>query len=184
MVKATFGCRLYQFQLPKRTLLPKPINMFTTADLWDEYHLQLTCVDPIFRPFGNKKAFTGKISTLKLFEDNSLVRKQLESDGKGKVLVVDGAGSLRCALVGDRLATLAIQNNWNGIIINGCLRDSQPINTMNIGIRALNTSPVKSIKRNNGEIGVAVKFGGVTFIQDEYVYVDHDGILISKQNLV
>ena len=158
--------------------------MFTAADLWDEHHEHLSCVDPIFRSFGNKKAFSGKITTLKLFEDNSLVRKQLESDGKGKVLVIDGGASLRCALVGDQLAALAIQNNWKGIVVNGCIRDSHLINSMDIGIRALNTSPVKSVKRNIGEIDISVKFGGVTFVSNDYIYVDLDGILISKRNLV
>ena len=160
------------------------INMFTTADLWDAHSESLICVDPIFNHFGNKKMFSGQITTLKLFEDNSLVRKQLESDGRGKVLVIDGGASLRCALVGDQLATLAIQNNWNGIIIHGCIRDSHLINLMDIGIRALNTCPVKSIKRNIGEIDIPVKFGGVTFILQDYIYVDLDGILVSKRNLV
>ena len=158
--------------------------MFTTADLWDEHTEKLICVDPIFNHFGNKKVFSGKITTLKLFEDNSLVRKQLESDGKGKVLVIDGGASLRCALIGDQIATLAIQNNWEGVIVNGCIRDSQVINLMNIGIKALNTSPIKSIKRNIGEIDIPIKFGGVTFISDAYVYVDSDGMLISDKNLL
>jgi regulator of ribonuclease activity A len=158
--------------------------MFTTADLGDELGTLLSCVDPIFNHFGNKKTFSGKISTLKLFEDNSLVRKQLELDGKGKVLVIDGGGSLRCALVGDQLAALAIQNNWEGIIVNGCIRDSELINSMNIGIKALNTCPIKSVKRNQGEVNIPVKFGGVTFISDDSIYVDADGILISIRNLL
>lgn len=158
--------------------------MFTTADLWDEYETLLSCVDPIFKHFGNKKVFSGKISTIKLYEDNSLVRKQLESDGKGKVLVIDGGGSLRCALVGDQLAELAMKNHWEGIIVNGCIRDSEVINSMNIGIKALNTCPVKSVKRNQGEIAVPVKFGGITFIPDDYLYADADGILVSKNNLL
>jgi regulator of ribonuclease activity A len=158
--------------------------MFTTADLGDEHGTLLSCVDPIFNHFGNKKKFSGKISTLKLFEDNSLVRKQLELDGKGKVLVIDGGGSLRCALVGDQLAALAIQNNWEGIIVNGCIRDSELINSMNIGIKALNTCPIKSVKRNQGEVNIPVKFGGVTFISDDSIYVDADGILISIRNLL
>lgn len=158
--------------------------MFTTADLWDENETHLSCVDPIFNHFGNKKVFSGIISTIEVFEDNSLVRKQLELDGTGKVLVIDGGGSLRCALIGDQLATLAIQNNWEGIIVNGCIRDSQVINTMNIGIKALNTCPVKSVKRNQGKIAIPVKFGGVTFISDDYIYVDADGILVSIPNLL
>ncbi len=163
---------------------PTTNNMFTTADLWDEHSELLICSDPIFQDFGNKNSFSGEITTLKLFEDNSLVRQQLESDGKGKVLVIDGGGSLRCALVGDRLAALAIQNNWLGIIVNGCIRDSELINTMDVGIRALNTCPVKSIKRNSGEKDVPVKFGGVTFMPGQFVYVDSDGILLSQQNLL
>jgi regulator of ribonuclease activity A len=158
--------------------------MFTTADLWDEHETLLSCVDPIFNHFGKKKMFSGKITTIKLFEDNSLVRKQLESEGKGKVLVVDGGASLRCALIGDQLAALAIQNNWEGIIVNGCIRDSDVINSMNIGIKALNTSPVKSVKRNLGEINIPVKFGGITFIPEDYIYADGDGILVSKNNLL
>lgn len=158
--------------------------MFTTADLWDEHETLLSCVDPIFNHFGNKKMFSGKITTIKLFEDNSLVRKQLELDGKGKVLLIDGGASLRCALIGDQLAELAIQNNWEGIIVNGCIRDSEVINAMSIGIKALNTSPVKSVKRNLGEINIPVKFGGITFIPGHYIYVDRDGILVSKNNLL
>jgi regulator of ribonuclease activity A len=158
--------------------------MFTTADLWDEHETLLSCVDPVFNHFGNKKLFAGKIRTIKVFEDNSLVRKQLELDGKGKVLVIDGGASLRCALLGDQLAAMAIKNNWEGIIVNGCIRDSQIINSMNIGIKALSTCPVKSIKRNQGELNVPVHFGGITFISDEYIYVDADGILVSKQNLL
>lgn len=158
--------------------------MFTTADLWDEHEIHLSCVDPIFTHFGTKKTFSGQMSTLELFEDNSLVRKQLESDGTGKVLVIDGDGSLRCALIGDQIAALAIQNNWEGIIVNGCIRDSSIINTMNIGIKALNTTPVKSVKRNQGQTGVSVKFGSTTFIPDHYIYADADGILVSQLNLL
>ena len=155
--------------------------MFTTADLWDEHHQHLSCVEPIFYSFGKKKAFSGKITTLKLFEDNSFVRKQLESNGKGKVLVVDGGASLRCALVGDKLAELAITNKWEGIIVNGCIRDSYLINQMDIAIKAINTSPVKSIKRNIGKMNIPVNFSGVTFIPGQFVYSDNDGVLISKK---
>ena len=158
--------------------------MFTTADLWDEHHEHLSCVDSIFHSFGNKKTFSGKITTLKLFEDNSLVRKQLESDGKGKVLVIDGEASLRCALVGDKLAELAIKNKWEGIIVNGCIRDSSLINQMDIAIKAINTSPVKSIKRNIGKINIPVNFSGVAFIPGQFVYSDNDGVLISKKTLL
>lgn len=155
--------------------------MTITTDLWDENPEMFQCASPIFQSFGNKKAFSGKISTLKLFEDNSLVRKQLENEGRGKVLVIDGGGSLHCALVGERLVALATKNNWSGIVINGCIRDSALINTMDFGIRALNTCPVKSIKRNIGDVDNPVKFSGVTFVPGQYVYVDADGILLSEQ---
>lgn len=131
-----------------------------------------------------KKAFSGKINTLELFEDNSFVRKQLESNGKGKVLVVDGGASLRCALVGDKLAELAITNKWEGIIVNGCIRDNYLINQMDIVITAINISPVKSIKRNIGKMNIPVNFSGVTFIPGQFVYSDNYGVLISKKSLL
>ena len=158
--------------------------MFTTADLWDEHSELLLCSDPIFRSFGQKITFYGEIVTLKLFEDNSLVRKQLETEGKGKVLIVDGGGSLRCALVGDQLAKLVIQNNWEGIIVNGCIRDSHQINKMAVGIKALNTCPVKSIKRNIGEQNISVKFAGITFNPGQFIYTDEDGLLLSEKKLL
>ncbi len=158
--------------------------MFTTADLWDEHPELLLCSEPIFRSFGQKITFYGEIVTLKLFEDNSLVRKQLETEGKGKVLIVDGEGSLRCALVGDQLAKLVIQNNWEGIIVNGCIRDSHQINKMAVGIKALNTCPVKSIKRNIGEQNISVKFAGITFNPGQFIYTDEDGLLLSEKKLL
>jgi regulator of ribonuclease activity A len=144
----------------------------------------LVVLNQFFILLEKKKAFSGKITTLKLFEDNSFVRKQLESNGKGKVLVVDGGASLRCALVGDKLAELAITNKWEGIIVNGCIRDSYLINQMDIAIKAINTSPVKSIKRNIGKMNIPVNFSGVTFIPGQFVYSDNDGVLISKKSLL
>ena len=144
----------------------------------------LVVLNQFFILLEKKKAFSGKITTIKLFEDNSFVRKQLESNGKGKVLVVDGGASLRCALVGDKLAELAITNKWEGIIVNGCIRDSYLINQMDIAIKAINTSPVKSIKRNIGKMNIPVNFSGVTFIPGQFVYSDNDGVLISKKSLL
>ena len=151
-----------------------------TADLWDRHGADLHCVDPIFQSYGLKTSFQGEITTLKLYEDNSLVRQQLCTPGKGKVLVVDGGGSLRCALVGDQLAELAIQNEWEGLVIYGCIRDSAVINQMAIGIRAINTTPVKSIKKNQGEIDLAVQFASTLFKPGQMLYADEDGILIKK----
>jgi regulator of ribonuclease activity A len=132
----------------------------TIADFWNKYKDLLNCVDPIFNHFGKKKSSYGKTTTLKLFKDNSSVRKQLKSDATGKELVVDGGGSLHCVLLGDQLVTLTTEDKWNGIIINGCLRDTQLINSIEIDIRALNISPVKSIKHNSGETDSIVKLGG------------------------
>ena len=157
---------------------------FATADLWDDYSSQLKCFSPIFQSFGTKTCFAGEVVTLKLHEDNSLVRETLGEDGKGKVLVVDGGGSLRCALVGDRLAQKAIDNGWEGIIVYGCIRDSAVINQMPIGIKALNTCPVRSIKRGVGLKNEVVKFGGVTLAPDAFIYSDLDGILVSDKWLV
>jgi regulator of ribonuclease activity A len=157
---------------------------FTTADLWDDNEGTLICASSIFKTFGGKHSFYGEIVTLKVFEDNSFVRKMLEINGKGKVLVIDGSASLRCALVGDKLAEIAIANNWEGIIVNGCIRDSSLINQMDIAIKALNTIPVKSIKRNIGEIDIPVNFSGISFIPKQFVYSDSDGILISIKPLL
>ncbi len=157
---------------------------FQTADLSDLHPNDLNCVSPIFKSFGKKTSFWGEITTLKLFEDNSLVRKQLETNGRGKVLVVDGGGSLRCALVGDRLAQLAIDNQWEGIVVYGSIRDSKIINTMNVAIKALNTCPIKSIKRNIGEENISVKFAGIQFIPGNFIYADEDGILVSDKKLL
>lgn len=157
--------------------------MIATADLMDDYP-DLQVVSPIFRSFGKRDGFYGKIKTISCFEDNTKVRERLENeDGKGCVLVVDGSSSLRCALLGDNLVTLAINNNWEGIIINGCIRDSKIINTMDMGVKALATNPRKSLKQNKGILDIEVSFGNVKFIPNEYVYCDSDGIVVSDEFL-
>jgi regulator of ribonuclease activity A len=161
--------------------------MFKTPDLCDQFEDQLghglRAVAPMFQRFGGRAAFAGEIVTLKLFEDNSLVREALGENGKGKVLVIDGGGSLRCALVGDQLAILARENGWEGIVIYGCIRDSGDINGIDIGMRALNTHPQKSIKKGIGERDLPVTFGGVTFHPGEFLYADEDGVLVSAAPL-
>ena len=151
-----------------------------TADLSDERGDSLTCADPIFKYYGQKTSFSGTIVTLKIFEDNPLVRKALSNPGKGKVLVVDGGGSTRCALVGDQIASLAIENGWEGIIVYGCIRDSEEISKLPIGIKAINTCPVKSKKHGLGEENIPVTFAGVTFRPGGLVCVDWDGILVGR----
>lgn len=155
-----------------------------TADLCDEHIDKLQVAEPIFRDYGAECMFEGEIHTLKVFEDNTLVRAALEKDGTGKVLVVDGGGSLRCALVGDNLAALAIKNGWRGIVVYGCIRDSKPIGTMKVGVKALNTNPTKSIKRNEGQENITVRFAGVEFKPGGYLYADEDGIVVSETQLL
>lgn len=154
-----------------------------TADLYDDYGEQLQVVTPAFANYGARRSFGGQITTLKLFEDNTLVRETLNQPGVGKVLVVDGGGSLRCALLGDQLAQLAVENGWAGIIINGCIRDADMIGSMDIGVKALNTNPAKSVKRGEGQRDIVVNFAGASFTPGDYVYADTDGIVVSEQSL-
>jgi regulator of ribonuclease activity A len=157
---------------------------YATADLLDANEEaartgSIRIVAPIFRAYGGLCAFAGRIATLKLFEDNSLVRKVLATPGEGRVLVIDGAGSLRCALVGDQLAQLGAQNGWSGMLVNGCIRDAKAIGSMNIGVFALATHPLKTLKKNIGDCDVDVTFGGVTFHPGEWLYADHDGVIVA-----
>ena len=160
---------------------------FKTPDLCDEFETELgktvRVVAPMFQHYGGRATFSGQIVTLKIFEDNSLVREAFAEDGKGKVLVIDGGGSMRCALVGDQLAILAHKNGWEGVVVYGCIRDSVDINGIDIGMRAINTHPQKSIKKGVGDRDIAVTFGGVTFNPGEFIYADDDGILVSVKSL-
>lgn len=157
--------------------------MIATADLYDNFSDQVRVAAPLFRDFGGRIEFSGPVTTLKVFEDNSFVRAALDSPGSGRVLVVDGGGSLRCALLGDQLAELGVKNGWAGIIINGCIRDSRVIAGLDIGVKALATNPRKSVKRNVGERDVVISFAEVEFRPDAYVYADADGILVSDSAL-
>ena len=161
---------------------------FKTPDLCDEFEAELgntvRVVAPMFQRYGGRNSFSGQIVTLKIFEDNSLVRTAFAENGQGKVLVIDGGGSLRCALVGDQLAILAQKNGWEGVVVYGCIRDSADINKISIGVRALNTHPQKSIKKNVGDRDIAVTFGGVTFNPGEWLYADDDGVLVSAKPLI
>jgi len=158
---------------------------FQTADLYDAHENDVKVAAPLFRAYGGKTRFFGEIVTVKCHEDNSLVGDTLKNkNGKGKVLVVDGGGSLRCALLGDMLAEKAMANEWEGIIVYGCIRDSAMVNDMAIGVRALNTNPIKSVKRGEGIFNEPVTFAGVTFKPGHYIYVDEDGILLSQNLLI
>lgn len=149
-----------------------------TTDLTDS-HPDLPVAEPIFQSFGGVEAFAGPIETVKVFEDNVLVRATLETPGEGRVLIVDGGGSRRRALVGDILAAIAIESGWAGIIINGCVRDTAVTRTMDVGIKALAALPKRSDKFGNGQVSVPVRFAGVDFVPGEWVYADADGVVVA-----
>lgn len=160
------------------------MNDIKTADLCDEYINQLKVAMPIgLINYGGVKAFHGEIVTIKCLDNNPLVRRTLSENGKGKVLVIDGEASKNCALTGDNIAQLAFENEWSGIIINGCIRDSEAIGKIRIGVKALYTNPIKSGKQEVGEINIPITFANVTFHPGEYLYSDEDGIVISENKL-
>ncbi|MGR8919734.1 MAG: ribonuclease E activity regulator RraA [Gammaproteobacteria bacterium] len=157
--------------------------MTPTADLYDEHGEALRVMAPLFRDYGGVKAFSGPASTVKVYEDNSLVRAALEEPGAGRVLVVDGGGSMRCALVGDNLAALGEKNGWAGIVVYGCIRDAAPIGAIGIGVKAMATNPRKSIKKGEGERDVTLRFAEVVVEPGDYVYADEDGVVLADAKL-
>jgi regulator of ribonuclease activity A len=161
---------------------------FATTDLCDDHSQlladgRLAVLPPLFRLYGQRVKFSGSVVTLKVFEDNALVRSTLEGPGDGNVLVVDGGGSLRRALVGGQLALLAQDNGWSGIIVYGCVRDRDEINSCEIGVRALATHPQRSSKHGAGEHNVRIVIGDVVINPGDWVYADADGILIAQHKL-
>ncbi|WOE40162.1 ribonuclease E activity regulator RraA [Acinetobacter chinensis] len=163
---------------------------FVTCDLLDDHpEKDIQTLIPsldgrFFRSYGARKSFGGQIVTVKCFEDNSRVKELLATDGKGKVLVVDGGASMRCALMGDMIAESAVKNNWNGVIIYGCVRDVDAIAELDLGVHALASIPQKSNRKGIGEVDVPLYFGSVTFNSCDYVYADNNGIVVSKEKLV
>ena len=157
---------------------------FATAELYDEHGEKLQVVLPCFIDYGGRKIFHGSIVTVKVFEDNTLVRAVLEENGEGKVLVIDGGESMRCALVGDLLAQLGKDNGWSGIIVSGCIRDSAVMATIDIGVKALGTNPRKSVKKGAGDRDIPVTFAGATFKPGHYLYADQDGIVIAAEKIM
>ena len=155
-----------------------------TPDLCDEFADVVEVVEPQFANLGGRSGFGGEMVTVKCFEDNSVVKAQVAEPGTGKVLVVDGGGSLRCALLGDMLAAKAVQSGWEGIIVYGCIRDVDAIQAMDIGVQALSTHPRKSIRKGVGELNIPITFGGVTFKPGNYVYADNNGVIIAPHALI
>lgn len=155
----------------------------STADLSDDHSENCRVLDLPLKDYGQRLQFYGPIRTVKVHEDNSLVRQALEEKSEGEVLVVDGGGSTRCALLGDRLATLGRDNGWVGIVIYGSVRDSAVLQNIEFGVKALGTNPKKSLKLQEGQRDVPVFFGGVEMAPGGYIYADEDGILYSPTAL-
>lgn len=149
-----------------------------TADLVDEIGPDVRSCDVQFREFGSRAQFAGPIVTVRCFQDNALLKSVLSEPGDGRILVVDGGGSLHSALVGDVIAELARCNGWAGLIVYGAVRDAATLRTLDIGIKALGTNPRKSTKTGAGERDVAVTLGGVDFTPGDLAVCDEDGIVV------
>ena len=157
--------------------------MQSTPDLCDQYPELVRVVEPMLSNFGGREQFCGQITTIKCFEDNSLVKQLVGTSGEGRVIVVDAGGSLRRACLGDMLAEQAASNGWAGLIIYGCIRDVDQIRATDIGVQALGVHPMKTDKKGVGELNIPVTFGGITFAPKDYVYADNNGIILSAEPL-
>jgi len=155
----------------------------TTSDISDKLYPDVQYLEPVFKNYGAKNSFSGRIVTIKCYEDNSLVEVALKANGKDSVLVIDAGGSMNCAMLGDKRAADAIKNEWEGILVHGLIRDSAKIKGMEIGIRALGVYPLKSIKKGAGDSNLIVNFSGVTFTPGDYLYADEDGVIVVKEKL-
>jgi len=149
-------------------------------DLFDMHADKLSLAQPIFNDYGGKKLFHGKIVTVSCYNDNSKVKELVATDGRNKVMVVDGKASLTNALLGDMLAEQAVENGWQAIIINGCIRDAGTIATLPLAVKALGCCPIKTEKLGKGEINSTISFADLTFNPGQYIYGDSNGLAISK----
>ncbi|MGO4572606.1 ribonuclease E activity regulator RraA [Microvirga sp. 2TAF3] len=156
---------------------------FKTADLCDEFADELEVCLAQFRIFGGRRSFSGEIQTVSTFEDVGLVRQCLEQPGQGRVLVVDGGGSTRVALLGDRLSAKAIENGWAGVLVFGAVRDTEALATLDLGVMALGVVPARGSFSGTGVIGASFQVGGVEFAPGRLVYCDTDGVVVSSRRL-
>lgn len=159
------------------------MEKISTPDICDDHEGSVRVLDSIFNNYGGNRQFYGKVVTVKCHEDNSLVKQQAEVAGDGNVLVVDGGGSLRRALLGDMIAEKAVENGWAGFVIFGCIRDCDELAELNLGVKALSTIPLKTEKRGLGDLNVPVTFAGQTIVPGEWIYCDNNGIVISTTKL-
>jgi regulator of ribonuclease activity A len=154
-----------------------------TADLIDAHGDKLQSCETQFRQYGGRREFCGPVRTVRTREDNALIKQVLAGPGGGAVLVVDGGGSLRTALMGDVIAASAQQNGWAGVILHGAVRDTVALGRLDLGVKALGSNPRKSAKHGAGQIDVPVNFGSVSFTPGAWVYSDDDGIVVSAAKL-
>lgn len=152
-------------------------------EICDQFADKVRILPPMFTSFGGKATFYGEVVTLKAFEDNSKIRELVGVNGAGKVIVVDGGGSLRHAMLGDMLAEKAAANQWQGIVINGCVRDVNAMAKIDLGVQALAVHPLKTEKRGLGDVNVPITIGGVLIEAGQYIYADANGVLISDKEL-
>lgn len=156
---------------------------YNTSLLCDIYADTVDVVEPLLTNFGGRNSFAGEVVTIKCFESVGLIYKTLEENGIGKVLLVDGGGSLRRALVNAHIAELAVENGWEGIVVNGCVREVDLLEDLDIGIQAITAIPVGAEDSEIGEVNSPVNFGGVTFLPEDILYADSTGIIISPEPL-
>jgi len=156
---------------------------YSVPDICDDFIGKISVLEPLFSDFGGKERFCGEVVTIKCFEDNSRVGEAVRSPGKDRVLVVDGGGSMRHALLGDMLAAAAVENGWQGLLINGCVRDVEILKSIDLGVKALRAHPVKTEKRGEGRLDVNVTFAGVTIHPGSYLYSDANGVVIAREKL-
>lgn len=162
------------------------MTTWTTPDLCDAHHPdRVAVVQPgLLRSFGGREAFRGQVETVACFEDNSHVKALADQPGEGRVLVVDGGGSLRRALLGDMIAERFVANGWSGLVIHGAVRDVEVLRELDLGVQAIAPCPVRTEKRGLGDVGVPVTFGGVTVRSGQWVHADANGVLVSDVSLV
>ncbi|MFC1503606.1 ribonuclease E activity regulator RraA [Pseudomonadota bacterium] len=156
---------------------------YNTSELCDIYLEQVDVVEPMFSSYGGRSSFGGLVTTVKCFEDNALIRSVLEESGIGRILLIDGGGSLRRALIDADIAQLAADNGWEGLIVYGCVRHVDDLDELDIGIQALASIPVGADQQGVGEADIAVNFGGVTFLPEDHLYADNTGVILSPEPL-
>lgn len=157
---------------------------FKTTDLYDAHLESVQVAAPIFRDYGGRTRFFGQIATLKAVDDNTFLKAAFEQDGRGRVLVVDAAASMRCAMMGDQMAALGASNGWAGVVIHGCIRDSADVGNIDFGVKAMAATPRKTTKRGQGVTDIPLHFADLSLYPGHYLYADEDGIIVAEWDLL